>query len=67
MSNNENKSIRVVNASKRSTFAVHLVSNIKFASNNNLKRFKIIINSYKISDFIKLEAICILIRKPKLC
>ena len=66
MRNKKNKSIRVVNPSKRSTFVVHLVNNIEFPINNNLKRFKIIINSYKSSDFIKLEAFCILIRKPKL-
>ena len=32
-----------------------------------MNRFKIIRNCFSISDLIKLEAICILIRKHKLC
>ena len=67
MSNKENKSVRVVNASKRSAIAEHLINNNNCASNYNLDRFKIIKNCFSISDLIKLEAICILILKPKLC
>ena len=55
------------NKSKRSAIAEHLVNNSDCASNYNLKRFKIFKNCFSISDLIKLKAICILIRKPKLC
>ena len=57
----------MVNASKRSAIAEHLVNNINCASSYNFNRFKTIKNYFSISDMIKLEAICILIRKPKLC
>ena len=67
MSNKENKSIRVVKASKSFAIAEHLVNNLDCASKYNLKRFKIIKNCFNISDLVKLEAICILSRKPKLC
>ena len=63
MSNKENKSVRVVNASKRSAIAEHLINNGNFASNYNLIRFKTIKNCFCISDLVKLEAICILIKK----
>ena len=66
-SNKENKSIRVVNASKRSAIAEHLVDNLDCTSSYNLKIFKSIKDCFNIFDFIKFEAICILIRKPKLC
>ena len=66
-SNEKIKSIRVINASKRSAISEHLVNNLDCASNYNLKRFKIVKNCFHISDLIKLEAICILLRKPKLC
>ena len=49
------------------TIAEHLVNNPDCASSYNLKWFKIIINYYSIFDSIKLEAICILLRKPKFC
>ena len=67
MNDKENKTVRMVNASKRSAIAEHLINNSNCASNYNLDRFKIIKNCFCISDLIKLEAICILIRKPKLC
>ena len=38
--NKENKSIRIVNASKRSAIAEHLVNNLVSASNYNLKGLK---------------------------
>ena len=66
-SNEKTKSIRVINASKRFAISEHLVNNLDCASNYNLKRFKIVKNCFHISDLIKLEAICILLRKPKLC
>ena len=67
MSNKENRSKRVLNASKRSTNAEHLVNNLDRTSKYNLKRFKIIKRCFNIFDLIKLEVICILVRKPKLC
>ena len=67
MSTKENKSVRVVNASKWSAIAEHLINNTNCASNYNMNRFKYIKNCFSISDLIKLEAICILLRKPKLC
>ena len=71
MSNTKTKPIRVINASllliKRSAIAEHLVNNFDCASNYNSKRFKIIKNCIHISYLIKLEAICILLIKPKLC
>ena len=39
MTNKENKSVRVVNASQRSAIAEHLVNNSDCASNYNLNRF----------------------------
>ena len=63
MSNKENKSVRVVNASKRSAISEHLVNNSHCASNYSLNRFKIIKNCFSISVLIKLEAICIYIKK----
>ena len=44
MSIKKNKSVRVVNASKRSAIAEHLVNNSDCASNCNLKRFIVIKN-----------------------
>ena len=57
----------MVNASKRSAIAEHLVNNSNGASSYNLNRFKIIKNCFSISDLINDEAICILIIKPKFC
>ena len=67
MSDKENKTVKMSNASKRSAIAKHLINNGNCASNYNLNRFKVIKNCFCITDLIKLEAICILIRKPKLC
>ena len=67
MSKKDNKFIRMVIASKRSTIAEHLVNNSDCASNYNLNRYKIIKNCFRISDLIKVEAVYILIRKPILC
>jgi len=67
MSNKKTKSLRVVNASKRSAIAKCLVNNSDCANNYNLKRFNMIKSYFNISDLIKLEALCVLIRKSKLC
>ena len=55
MSNEENKSVRVVNASKRFAIAELLVNNLDCASNYNLKRFKFIKNCFNIFDLINLR------------
>ena len=68
--NSENKDvipIKVINASKRSSIAEHLVNNPACANNYNVNMFKIIKNCSSVFDLIKLEAICILLRKPVLC
>ena len=67
MSNKEKKYLRAVNESKIPAISEHLVYNSDCASSYNFNRFKTIKNYFSISDMIKLEAICILIRKPKLC
>ena len=55
ISSKKNKSIRMVNASKRSAIAEHLVNNSNFASNYNLNRLRIIKNYFRISDLVKLK------------
>ena len=62
MSNKKNKSMRVVNASKRSAIAEHLVNNIDCFRNYNLKKFNFIKNCFNFFVLIKLEAICFLLR-----
>ena len=52
---------------KRSPIAEHLVKNLSCAENFNLERFKIIKSCYNVFDLVKMEAICILNRKPTLC
>ena len=59
--------IKVINASKRSSIAEHLVNNSLCADNYNVKRFKIVKNCSNVFILIKLEAICILLRKSVLC
>ena len=63
----EKKSIQINNAVKRSAIAEHLIKNHKCAENFNFDRFKIVKSCVNISVLIKFEAICILVRKPKLC
>ena len=63
----DNKSAKVLNAIKRSAITEHLVLNHICAQNFNLERFKIIKTCYNVYDLIKMEAICILNRKPTLC
>ena len=59
--------VKVLNASKRSSISEHLVNNPTCANNYNIDRFKIIKICSNVFDLIKLEAICILLRKPVLC
>ena len=54
-SNKENRSIRLVYASKRSAIAEHLVNNLDCASNYSFERFKIIKNYFNLFDLIKFE------------
>ena len=66
-SEKDNKPVKVLNAIKRSAIAEHLVLNHSCAENFNFERFKIIKTCNSVYDLIKMEAICILNRKPTLC
>ena len=55
MSIKENKSKRVVNASKRFAIAENLVNHPDYANNYNFKNIK---NCYSLFNLTKLEAIC---------
>ena len=59
--------VKVLNVSKRSSTADHLVNNSTCVNSYNLNRFKIIKTCSNVFDLTKLEAICILLRKPFLC
>ena len=63
----ERKSTQVLNALKRSSIAEHLVNHPNCANNYNRNRFKIIKSCNNVFELMKLEAICILLRKPTLC
>ena len=66
----DNKDIipaKVLNVAKRSSIAQHLINNPTCANNYDMNRFKIIKICNNVFDLIKLEAICILLRKPGLC
>ena len=52
---------------EHSSIAQHLINNPTCANNYDMNRFKIIKNCINVFDLIKLEAICILLRKPVLC
>ena len=49
--NKDNKSIKLINALKRSTIVKNLVNNFVCASRYNLKRLKIINDAIKVFDF----------------
>ena len=51
----ENKTVKVVNASKRSANAEHFINNSSCALNYNLNSFKNIKNYFSISDLVKLK------------
>ena len=55
--------VKVLNASKRSFIAEHLVNNSTCVNSYNLNRFKTIKTCSNVFDLIKLEAICMLLRK----
>ena len=57
----------VLNASKRSFIAEHLIDNTTCTNSYIMNRFKIIKTCNNVFDLIKLEDICILLRKPVLC
>ena len=59
--------VNVLNASKYSSIAEHLVKNSTCANRYNLYRFKTNKTCSNVFDLFKLEAICILLRKPVLC
>ena len=63
----DKKPVKVLIASKRLSIADHLANDLTCANGYNLSRFEIFKNCSKIFDLIKLEAICILLRKRVLC
>ena len=56
---------KILNASKRSSIAQHLINNLTCANSYNMN--KIIKTCNNVFDLIKLEGICILLEKPVLC
>ena len=58
---------KVLNVSKRSSIAEHLVNNPTCANSYNMNRLEIIKTYNNVFDLIKLEVICILLRKLVLC
>ena len=63
----KNKTKTVVNASKRSSIAEHLINNTNCANNYDSSRFKIINNCTNSIDLVRMEAISIFLNKPELC
>ena len=57
----------VVNASKRSSIAEHLINNTNCGNNYNSSRFKIINSCTNSIDLVRMEAISIFLNKPELC
>ena len=58
--------VKVLNASKCSSIAERLVNNSTCANSCNLNRFKVSKTCSNVFDLIKIEPICILLRKPVL-
>ena len=61
------KTKAVVNATKRSSIAEHLVNSTNCANNYDSSRFKILNNCTSSMDLVRLEAISIFLNKPELC
>ena len=61
------KSLALINATKRSSIAEHLVNNLDCGKNNKDTRFKIVQQCPNVYDLFKLEAIFIYLNKPELC
>ena len=61
------KTKAVVNATKRSSIAEHLVNSTNCAKNYDSSRFKILYNCTSSMDLVRLEAISIFLNKPELC
>ena len=58
---------KVLNASKRSSIAQQLINNPTCVNNYNINRFKIIKACNNVFNLIKLQSMCILLRKHVLC
>ena len=54
-----NKTKAVINVTKRSSIAEHLINNVNCAKNYDLPRFKVIYNCANSIDLVRLEAISI--------
>ena len=63
----KNKTNAVLNATKRSSIAEHLINNTSCANSYNSSRFKITNNCTNPIDLVRLEAISISLNKPELC
>ena len=59
--------IAVVNTTKRSSIAKHLINNTNCADNYDSSIFKIINNCTNSFDLVRLEAISIFLKKPEPC
>ena len=61
------KTKTVINATKRSSIAEHLVNNTNCASNYDSSRFKILSNCTSTINLGRMEAILIFLNKPEHC
>ena len=61
------KTKAVVNATKKSSIAEHLINNTNCTNNYYSSRFNILNNSTNSIDLVRIKAISILINKPELC
>ena len=60
----KNKTKALVNATKRSSIAEHLINNADCANDYDLSRFKVINNCKNSIDFVRLEAVSIFLNQP---
>ena len=61
------KTKAVVNATKKSSIAEHLINNTNCAKNYDLSRFKILNSCTNSIDLVRMEEISIFLNKPELC
>ena len=60
------KTKAVVNATKKSSIAEHIINNTKCANNYDSSRLKILNNCNNFIDLVRMEAISIFLNKPEL-
>ena len=61
------KTKAVLNATKKSSIAEHLINNTSCANNYDSSRFKILNNCTDSIDLVRMEAMSIFLNKPELC